>query len=236
MTALEIKLAKLESFLFELRKAPSRDRDTMIQEMRFVDHLPPAPNLDLITPAQSPVGSNVRRASIECIIQQTGWQRIFNPYDTYTGTIMTAFQPERGNYSVPHLDSPTTFQTSIMKECISLFFQWQHVDCQIVESDIFYGEYSTLNSNSRTITSALVYSMCSLGALNSSVSHIRRMADQFFESAQSLLLGPSLLYPQIPTVQALLCCAFYEYGRNNSAQGWIYSGISNSCLFPCLGG
>lgn len=156
------------------------------------------------------------------------------PQSIYAGSILASILPETTRYSTPDLillEVYTTFECSVTNECLSHYFRWQSETCPIVDQGTFWNEYASGNTNTKGITLALVHSLCALGALLSPVPNVRQMANQFFQSAETLLLGTALLFPQVPTAQALLCCAFYTYGRNKPTEGRVYSGTEGPLPF-----
>jgi hypothetical protein len=59
----------------------------------------------------------------------------------------------------------------------------------------------------------------------SSDPKVRETADHFSVLAQDSLSAQGPWVPEIYSVQALLCCAFYEVGQGNTSKGWMYSGM-----------
>jgi hypothetical protein len=72
---------------------------------------------------------------------------------------------------------------------------------------------------------SLVFAMSSLGALMSSKDQIRKLANQFFESALTSMKDRGFLSPHLTSIQALLCCSYFELGKGNASKGWMYSGM-----------
>jgi len=110
-------------------------------------------------------------------------------------------------------------------ECLGLYFKWQNPYYMIVDRNTFLVDYLSDTAGGANVSLALVHSACALGALMSPKANVRQMADSFYQSAENLLLGTALLAPDNSTIQALLCCAFYETGRNNPSKAWMYSGM-----------
>lgn len=94
----------------------------------------------------------------------------------------------------------------------------------IVDRDMLFIDYSNHACSEKGCSLVLVYSMCALGALMSSDPEVRSSADHFAALAQDSLSAQGPWIPELFSVQALLCCAFYEVGRGNASKGWMYSG------------
>jgi hypothetical protein len=94
----------------------------------------------------------------------------------------------------------------------------------IVDRDTLLIDYSNAAYSDKSCSPVLVYSICALGALMSSDPKVRETADHFSVLAQDSLSAQGPWVPEMSSVQALLCCAFYEVGRGNASKGWMYSG------------
>ena len=57
---------------------------------------------------------------------------------------------------------------------------------------------------------------------------IKALAVGFSELAQSFLTSRGLRSPRLTSVQALLCCAYYEVGKGNLSKAWQLSGMLRS--------
>ena len=68
--------------------------------------------------------------------------------------------------------------------------------------------------------------MGAIGALMSPNPITRQHAEEFSAAARKILFESGLQTPHITTVQSLLCCAFYELGKGEFSNGWLYSGKS----------
>ena len=49
-------------------------------------------------------------------------------------------------------------------------------------------------------------------------------SENFYAAAHRLLFAQVLGTPHTTSVQALLCCAFYELGRGDFSKAWLFSG------------
>jgi len=95
-----------------------------------------------------------------------------------------------------------------------------------IDREAFIVDYMNVDDFGQYCSPALVFAICAMGALMSPNVPVKQQANDFSTTAQRLLFQNGLGTPHITSVQALLCCAFYEVGRGDFSKGWLYSGES----------
>jgi hypothetical protein len=97
-----------------------------------------------------------------------------------------------------------------------------------IDREAFILDFQRREFNGQFCSPALVNAVCAVGALMSSDELVRGSADRFSETAENILLGHGMRSAHSTSVQALLCCAFFEIGRGNIFKCWMYSGKHSS--------
>lgn len=69
----------------------------------------------------------------------------------------------------------------------------------------------------------LLYALISIGAKLDNDEEIASNANDFFDLSRQYIFND--LTSRIPTMQALICLAFFELGENNRSSAWLLSGI-----------
>ncbi|KAH0421668.1 transcription factor [Colletotrichum camelliae] len=115
-------------------------------------------------------------------------------------------------------------QDEVVMKSLTQFFRWQYPHFMFIYREAFLRDHFGDRKNGKYWSSALLLSICALGALVS--LDTKESSDQFFLAAESIIMVTGLTRPSIATVQAFLCLAFYEIGRGNLSKGWGYSGIA----------
>lgn len=142
----------------------------------------------------------------------------------------TALWSSSAARSTRRSNSPTIFESRnlrgpVIHECLALCFRWQHFCTMIVDQDAFLKDFLSNPHTGVNCSPSLVYALCGLGALMSSDSKIRGFANQFSVLAQDALTSAGSWVPHTTSIQALLCCALFEFGQNKVSKGWMYSGM-----------
>ncbi|KAH6674935.1 hypothetical protein B0J14DRAFT_448252, partial [Halenospora varia] len=106
---------------------------------------------------------------------------------------------------------------------VALFFQWQYPNCMFIDRDEFLLGYLNHSHGGKHPSPGLEYGICALGALMSPEKKTRDLAEGFFSAAIKSL---DLLTPRDTSIQALLCCSFFQAGQANFSQAWMLSGIA----------
>ncbi|KAF9873440.1 transcription factor [Colletotrichum karsti] len=112
----------------------------------------------------------------------------------------------------------------VVMKSLTQFFRWQYPHFMFIYREAFLRDHFGDRKKGKYWSSALLLSICALGALVS--LETKASSDQFFLAAESIIMVTGLTRPSIATVQAFLCLAFYEIGRGNLSKGWGYSGIA----------
>ena len=145
------------------------------------------------------------------------------------------------NDTPSHLGSPASLATSTPQYideygslhspkialCIGLFFFWQYSQFMFIDREAFVQEYDQDPINGEFCSEPLIYAICAIGALMSPDPDTRATSASFASSAEDILLAREMAgVPRVTSVQALLCCAYYESGRGNLSKGWLFSGMA----------
>ncbi|CAK7234996.1 hypothetical protein SBRCBS47491_009140 [Sporothrix bragantina] len=243
VASLESRIATLERFLAEVKAAPTDDhRQAMLEHITFQDHLRatttsgPVPAL-----GSAPTDGDdtaLREAMTRASLQETAeGSRIYHgPTSIFSDSEVAASE------SPSHLASPAaSLATSTPQHvdeygslhgpkialCIGLFFFWQYSQFMFIDREAFVQEYDQNPVNGEFCSEPLVYAICAIGALMSPDPDTRAISGSFATSAQDILLAKDMLgVPRVTSVQALLCCAYYEVGRGNLSKGWLFSGMA----------
>ncbi|XXG95529.1 hypothetical protein Hte_001793 [Hypoxylon texense] len=118
------------------------------------------------------------------------------------------------------------YHNPTIRLCLALFFYWQYPQVMFIDREAFVQEFELNPIHSEFCSPPLIHAGCALGALMSPDANIRALAANFADSAENALVRQGLAIPKITSVQALLCCAYYEVGRGNLSKGWMYSGMA----------
>ncbi|RQM08660.1 hypothetical protein DH86_00000389 [Scytalidium sp. 3C] len=206
-SALESRVEMLESFLLELKYAPSEERYNMVEGINLVGR--PPPSTSSVSPnctERSPLNSNRARNS-------SGVPIFDGPSSIYTSEIL----PAHSTNLTPQ-PSPLTVSTTELHE--------RHLCTMIIDRDSFLTDYLISPSSSQYCSADLVYAISALGALMAKEKPVRMLAEQFNMLAQKGILFKSFETSSLPTLQALQCCAYFEIGQGNASKGWMLSGMA----------
>ncbi|CAK7202820.1 hypothetical protein SEUCBS139899_005547 [Sporothrix eucalyptigena] len=240
VASLESRIATLERFLAEVKAAPTDDqRRAMLEHISFQDHLRTAAAVPTAghLPSESDDDKALREAMTKASLQETAeGSRIYHgPTSIFSDSEVAAASKS------PYLGSSASLSTSTpqyvdeygslhnpkISLCIGLFFFWQYSQFMFIDREAFVQEYDQDPVNGEFCSEPLVYAICAIGALMSPDPETRSMSTSFASSAQDILMSKDMLrVPRVTSVQALLCCAFYEVGRGNLSKGWLFSGIA----------
>lgn len=143
----------------------------------------------------------------------------------YVGDISQATEQPHVSLMPPFtLIDRSSIRGHVISQCLGLFFHWQSAQFMFIDRTAFCVDYMSGYHEQQFCSPALVYSICAIGALMSPDPLVKQTSESFATSAQNLLLAQGLGVPHLTSVQALLCCAFYQVGKGNFSQGWLYSG------------
>ncbi|RFU34241.1 hypothetical protein B7463_g2082, partial [Scytalidium lignicola] len=219
-SALESRVAMLESFLSELKSASSNERDNMIKGINLVDHLP-----SVNQSTQINATNDVLRPF--WIKSNTGSPIYYGPASIGAVELLSSSSPHHLPRQPPMFEvSASSLHNHVIYQCLALSFRWQHFCAMIIDRDRFLTDFLLGLSAGQHCSVALVYAICALGALMATDSKVRILADRFNILAQDILMSQRFEIPSLPTLQALLCSAFFEIGKNNVSKGWMLSGMA----------
>lgn len=117
-------------------------------------------------------------------------------------------------------------QDDLISSAMMQFFRWQYPHFMFIYREAFLRDHFGDRHASKYWSLPLLLAVCALGALMSPDIHQRRMSEQFFNAAESIIIVSGLTQPSVTTVQVFLCLAFYEIDRGNLSKGWGFSGRS----------
>ncbi|PNP48183.1 hypothetical protein THARTR1_10378 [Trichoderma harzianum] len=141
-----------------------------------------------------------------------------NPALLQTGSVATNFEHVMEHFGI-------NSESDVVIRALTDFFRWQYPYFMFVYREAFLRDHFGDRQNCNYWSAALLMALCALGAMVASDDN-RRLSDQFYLAAESIVMVSGLAKPSIPTVQAFLCLAFYEIGRGNLSKGWSFSGIA----------
>ncbi|KAH7028201.1 fungal-specific transcription factor domain-containing protein [Microdochium trichocladiopsis] len=243
--SLETQVANFEHFLAQLKATPAgRQRDAMIDDLQLTDHH------DQSSQHASSANDSQPGREVEVghghLVDRTMSERTspaswndqavllpggmdanlvyHGPTSIYSGVLGTSETETRHS------------QGENASELIALFFRWQYPQFMFIDREAFILDFRTGTFGGQFCSSALVHAISSIGALMtppspgsaaaSSATVCGEESRNHAEAATRILLGPGLSTPHTTSVQALLCCGFYEIGQGNFSQGWLYSGMA----------
>ncbi|KAJ9150331.1 Fungal specific transcription factor domain-containing protein [Pleurostoma richardsiae] len=221
--ALERRISSLESLLLRLKGASSEERQALLDAVAFQDHLRPEEPRE--TDAEAALGEAMAKASLrettEGSLVYHGPTSIFTNELAYTEVAVSL--PTAASSC---LEDPASLHTPTICLCAALFFIWQYPQFMFIDCEAFIRDFDSNPNDGEFCSQPLIYAVCAIGALMSPDAGIRAASASFADSAEALLTSQGLGTPRVPSVQALLCCAYYEVGKGNLSKGWLYSGMA----------
>ncbi|OTA59696.1 hypothetical protein K449DRAFT_385014 [Hypoxylon sp. EC38] len=223
--ALESRVATLEGILKKLKDASNGERDALLEDVVISDHL----TLPSFESPQKGQGEELNEAMAKASLLETneGSMIYHGPTSIFNAdvgeTLATNALPTT---LAPLYEDPATYHNPTTRLCLALFFYWQYPQVMFIDREAFVQEFELDPICSEFCSPPLIHAACALGALMSPDADIRALAPTFADSAENTLVRQGLATPRITSVQALLCCAFYEVGMGNLSKGWMYSGMA----------
>ncbi|KIW91502.1 uncharacterized protein Z519_07468 [Cladophialophora bantiana CBS 173.52] len=241
VAALEGRIAALESLLSSVKSSRGYEREIIIENIDIVDRRP-----TITDSAQASVHAddiflqsmrgcwgndghglssyNFRRSRL---IHSVGSACFYGPGSAFSTGLFGFCEP--GSKLLNHQAFPTTqtpdVPVNVLHDCVKLFFEWQFPYCNMIDRESFLREYSSGIAAGEHFASALLYAVCSLGALMSADQNIKALASLFATSAEEEI-SSKFWRSHITISQAMLLCAVFEIGRGEFAKGWMYSGMA----------
>ncbi|RDL39788.1 uncharacterized protein BP5553_04128 [Venustampulla echinocandica] len=230
VTALESRIGALESFLSDLKAAPSCQQERMINVIEFGGQLQTTSAwsgmefFDSQSPDASYHSGLTTRLDDEAMIYP-------GPSSLYSSMLLKSAGQAPSMSQAPPISSTfvdvnNNFPRHIVNECLALFFRWQYLHSMLIDRDEFFLDYSNTSYTGKHISTALEHSICALGALMSSDMRIRGLADSFSAQATRILELESLLNPKETSIQALILCSLYQIGKCEFSKARMLSGIA----------
>ncbi|KAI1847281.1 hypothetical protein JX265_013994 [Neoarthrinium moseri] len=226
VASLESRVAKLETFLAQLKKVPRDERNLLIDSIDFLDDSAEYANSvdwqgkQTTTSPNNPKAALLRR-------EEAGSVTYHGPTSIYNSALAV---PNHGSRYISYLPLPLVHPLDtgegVTAECISLFFHWQYPQFMFIDREAFILDYQRRSFDSQFCSSALVNAVCSVGALMSSKPDVKQRARLFAQTAVELVMSHGIATSHTTTVQTLLCSAFFEIGAGNISKGWLLSGMA----------
>ncbi|KAI8284754.1 hypothetical protein K4K59_007318 [Colletotrichum sp. SAR11_240] len=234
VASLESRLSWFESFVKNLRAASPEQREEMLQSTALDDKSPrsetQAPG-EYITQLGIHAGNQANlELGLEGSLVYHGATSIFRA-EAEHGQKDVADCVSQGYYDGVESNFESVMEhfgigmhDEVVMKSLTQFFRWQYPHFMFIYREAFLRDHFGDRKNGKYWSSALLLSICALGARVS--LDTKQSSDQFFLAAESIIMVTGLMRPSIATVQAFLCLAFYEIGRGNLSKGWGYSGIA----------
>ncbi|KAJ0344896.1 hypothetical protein COL154_006991 [Colletotrichum chrysophilum] len=232
VASLESRLSWFESFVKNLRAASPEQREEMLKSTALDDK---SPKSETQAPGEyiAQIGIHAgNQANLELGLEGSlvyhGATSIFRA-EAEHGQKDVTDRVGQGYYDGVESDFESVMehfgigmQDEVVMKSLTQFFRWQYPHFMFIYREAFLRDHFGDRKNGKYWSSALLLSICALGALVS--LDTKDSSDQFFLAAESIVMVTGLTRPSIATVQAFLCLAFYEIGRGNLSKGWGYSG------------
>ncbi|KAI8262562.1 hypothetical protein K4K58_000538 [Colletotrichum sp. SAR11_239] len=234
VASLESRLSWFESFVKNLRAASPEQREEMLKSTALDDKSPrsetQAPG-EYITQLGIHAGNQANlELGLEGSLVYHGATSIFRA-EAEHGQKDVTDRVGQGYYDGVESNFESVMEhfgigmhDEVVMKSLTQFFRWQYPHFMFIYREAFLRDHFGDRKNGKYWSSALLLSICALGALVS--LDTKESSDQFFLAAESIIMVTGLTRPSIATVQAFLCLAFYEIGRGNLSKGWGYSGIA----------
>ncbi|KAK1454993.1 fungal specific transcription factor domain-containing protein [Colletotrichum melonis] len=225
VAALESRIASLESLLGNLKAADGDERNQILDDLEVQDYVPSFSGLPLAD--EIALSEAMTKASFQ---EMTDGSMIYHgPTSIFQNEVSTSMYPTSSSTaskpSAFHEDKANlTNQT--MRLCIGLFFFWQYPLFMFIDREAFIQEFEENPVDGNFCSPPLIYACAALGALMSKDPEVRPRAQEFANTAQTILTTDELGISRPTSVQAWLCLAYYETGLSNMSKSWLYTGMA----------
>lgn len=241
VSSLESRVAWLEALLTKVKKASPAERDSILDEVDFQDHLePPGPHLVPSTtsqPSSRYFQAEIEEEALVCHGPTSIYHiRRANPMHN---------KPSKPGISAADLARDThladvaqhfgiDMQGQVITTALMHFFKWQYPHFMFIYREAFLRDhFAPTDASPRKYWSGpLLFAICALGLVGMLDADARDRSEQFFAAAESIVLVSGLSQPSITNVQTFLCLAYYEIGRGNLSKGWGFSGTPRALSYP----
>ncbi|KAJ0318095.1 hypothetical protein COL5a_010843 [Colletotrichum fioriniae] len=222
VAALESRIASLESLLGNLKAADGDERNQILDDLEVQDYVPSFSGLPLAD--EIALSEAMTKASFQ---EMTDGSMIYHgPTSIFQNEVSPSIYPTSSSTaskpSAFHEDKANlTNQT--MRLCIGLFFFWQYPLFMFIDREAFVQEFEDNPVDGNFCSPPLIYACAALGALMSKDPEIRPRAQEFADTAQTILTTDELGVSRPTSVQAWLCLAYFEVGLSNMSKSWLYT-------------
>lgn len=241
VSSLENRIAGLESLVAKLKNATPAERDRILLDVSFVDHLEPRTgdagkaggrcDLSPFGAKRSclhsgPEGSLVFHGPTSIYHLSTGNT---DPRDEDAERVLDVADAVRQSHLLTVADHfGIDLDGELVANALLYFFRWQYPHLMFVYREAFLRDHFGEQLHARYWSGQLLLAICALGSQMMDGPDSRQVSERFFAAAESILLVSGLAQPCITNVQAFLCLAHYEIGRGHISKGWEYSGTRDS--------
>ncbi|KAL6787248.1 fungal-specific transcription factor domain-containing protein [Trichoderma sp. SZMC 28012] len=234
--SLERRVQSLEAFIMSLRNASHNERERMLlsvpadqllslpsndqgqrEALKIYEHSSTNLELDLDGSLIFHGATSIYRVESHGYSQSQ--RSLMLSSAKQAGSVVTNFEHVMEHFGI-------SSEGDVVIRALTDFFRWQYPYFMFVYREAFLRDHFGDRQNCNYWSAALLMALCALGAMVASDDKQRRLSEQFFLAAESIIMVSGLAKPSIPTVQTFLCLAFYEIGRGNLSKGWSFSGIA----------
>lgn len=255
VAALESRIASLESLLGNLKAADGDERNQILDDLEVQDYVPSFSGLPLadeiaLSEAMTKASFQEMTDGISLSLSFSfssmlgspsplGNYQYSNPppgsmiYHGPTSIFQNEVSPSIYPTSSSTASKPSAFHedkanltNQTMRLCIGLFFFWQYPLFMFIDREAFVQEFEDNPVDGNFCSPPLIYACAALGALMSKDPEIRPRAQEFADTAQTILTTDELGVSRPTSVQAWLCLAYFEVGLSNMSKSWLYTGES----------
>ncbi|KAF6818769.1 transcription factor [Colletotrichum sojae] len=225
VASLETRIASLEGFLARLKDAGGDERNQILDGAEVKDYVPSFSETPLLE-EESAISEALAKASLQ---ETTDGLMIYHgPTSFFQGDVGDARAASSSSTSKPspsqadraNLSNPT------MRLCVGLFFTWLYPLFMFIDREAFLGDFEENPVDGDFCSPPLVYATAALGALMSGDPEVRALSATFAATAQNILLTEGMDAPKPTSIQALLCCGFYDVGQRKISRGWLLAGMA----------
>ncbi|KAL7782622.1 fungal-specific transcription factor domain-containing protein [Trichoderma afarasin] len=234
--SLERRVQSLEAFIMSLRNASHNERERMLlsvpadqllslpsndqgqrEALKIYEHSSTNLELDLDGSLIFHGATSIYRVESHGYSQSQ--RSLMLSSAKQAGSVVTNFEHVMEHFGI-------SSEGDVVIRALTDFFRWQYPYFMFVYREAFLRDHFGDRQNCNYWSAALLMALCALGAMVASDDKQRRLSEQFFLAAESIIMVSGLAKPSIPTAQTFLCLAFYEIGRGNLSKGWSFSGIA----------
>lgn len=232
---LQNRVAWLEGFISDLKKANNIERSAKLQS---IDFLPPPSSSVITPPEEAALGSGhstiprstnfhvTNDGSLSFHGRTSIYQVMFEDHgrsvEDASNNLSSAGHYRNADYVLQHFD--IDINDDVITQVLVLFFKWQYSNFVFIYRDAFLQDHYGTRQDSKYWSLSLLLSVCALGSLMLPDSERHGFGQRCHDAAESIAMVTDLVNPSITAVQTFLCLAFYDIGVGSLSKGWAFSG------------